>query len=55
MVADVAQVRRTQQGVANGMNEHVGIAVAKKAEGVRNANTAQPKVATFDKAVYVKA
>ena len=37
------------------MDKHVGIAVAKKAERVRNLYSAKPKVTTFHKLMYIKA
>ena len=52
---NVAHVCRTQQGVADGVYEHVGIAVSEQSEGVINPYAAEPEVASLHKAVYIVA
>ena len=53
MVADVAEIGGAEQRIADGVNEHIGIAVAEESECVLNVHTAQPQVATFDETMHV--
>ena len=53
MVADVAEIGSAEEGVADGVNEYVGIAVAKKAEGMVDAYATQPQIAAFDETMHV--
>ena len=55
MKTDVAQTGRTQQSIANSMNEHIGIAMAKQSQRVVYLDTAQPKVASFHQLVNIVA
>ena len=48
MVTDVAQGGGTQQGVAQGMDGHVGIAVSQQAAFPRNVHAAQPQGSALD-------
>ena len=54
MIADIAHIGCTQQGVADGMDEHVGIAMAQKSHGVRNTDTAKPQFAIGHQPVDVE-
>ena len=54
MVADVTQRGGTQQGIAQGMDGNVGVAVAQQASLPFNLDAAQPQGSTLDQAVYVK-
>ena len=47
MVADVAQVGSSEQCVADGMNEHVGIAMAQQPQLMLYLDAPQPEVAIF--------
>ena len=55
VVSDVAHVGCSQQSIAQGMYQDIGIAVTQQAEGVFQLNAAQPKFAAFDETVYVVA
>ena len=55
MVADVAQVGSPKQRVADGMNEHVGIAMAQQPQLMLYLDATQPKVATFHQPMDVVA
>jgi hypothetical protein len=54
MVADVAHVGSTKQSIADGMDKHIGIAMAQKAFGVLQSDAPKPEVATFYKLMYVE-
>ncbi len=54
MVADVAQGGSAEEGIAEGMDSHVGIAVAKQPEGMVNLHAANPQFAVGHEAVHVK-
>ena len=43
VIADVAQSGGAEQGVADGVNEYVGVAMAKQSEGVVDVHTADPQ------------
>ena len=47
MIAYVAHVRCTQQGIADGVQQHVGIAMTQEALTVFNLDAAHPEVAAF--------
>ena len=47
VIADVAHVCGSQQGVADGMQQHVGIAVTQETLTVFNLDAAHPEVAAF--------
>jgi hypothetical protein len=53
MVTDVAHVGSAQQGVANGMDEHIGIAVAQQSLVVVEAYATQPQRTAFYQLVDV--
>lgn len=53
LVAYVAEIGGPEEGVAEGMDEHVGIAVAKEPVGVGNTYAAQPKFAALYETMYV--
>ena len=55
MIADIAHVGGTQQGIADGMDEHISIAVAQQAQFMVDADAAQPQVAVFHQLVNVVA
>ena len=42
VIADVAEIGCTKEGVADGVNEHIGIAVTKESQTVVDAHAAQP-------------
>ena len=52
--ADVAEARGTQQGIANRMQQNVGIAVAQEALLVRDIHPADDALAAFHQFVNVK-
>ena len=43
MKADVAQVGRAQQRIADNVDEYVGIGMAERPVGVRHQNAAEPE------------
>ena len=47
MVANVAHVGGAEKGVADSMQQHIGIAVAKEAFTMFQLNAAHPQIATF--------
>ena len=55
VVADVAHVGGTEDGVADGMDEDIGIGVAKQSEGVLYLDAAEPQGATFHQLVDIEA
>ena len=55
MVTDVAHVGGAQNGIADGMDEHIGVAVSQQAEGVGHTDAAQPQVAVRNQLVDVVA
>ena len=42
VIADVAEIGRAKESVADGVNEHIGIAVTKESQTVVDAHAAQP-------------
>ena len=55
MVADIAQVGGTEQGVADSMYEYVGITVAQQSDGAGDEDAAEPELAAFYETVDVVA
>jgi hypothetical protein len=55
VLADVAEGRRAEQGVADGVQEHVGIAVAVEADRGGNINPADDELSVLCKLVDVYA
>ncbi|CDQ11082.1 protein of unknown function [Acidithiobacillus ferrivorans] len=55
MATDVAQGSRPQQGIADGVKEHIGIGVAGQAEFVGDRHTAENKGSTRHQRMHVKA
>ncbi len=55
MITDVAHVGGSKNGVANGMDEHIGIGMAEQTEGVVNLDAAEPEVAVGNQLVNVVA
>lgn len=53
MAADVAQGGCTEQGIANGMYENVGVTVAEEPVGVGNGDAAEREGAVGNKAVDI--
>ena len=53
VVAYVAHVGGAEQGVADGVDEHVGVAVSEQAEFVVEADTAEPQLATLHQFVDI--
>ena len=51
--AYIAQGCRAEQGVAQGVKSHVGIAVAEQPEGVGHMNATQYQVSPFDETVDI--
>ena len=47
MVADITHVGSTEDGVADGVDEYVGIAVAEKPQGVFKFDAANPEFAAW--------
>ena len=47
VIADVAHIRCSQQGIADGVQQHVGIAVTQEALTVFDLDAAHPEVAAF--------
>ena len=54
VVSDVAQGGGTQQGIAQGVDGNVGIAVSQQSALPRNIDTTQPQGPALDQAVNVK-
>ena len=54
VITDIAHVGGAKQGIADGMDKHIGIAMAQKALGVLQSDASKPEVATFYKLVYVE-
>jgi hypothetical protein len=52
-VADIAFAHRAKQGVADGMDQHIGIGMPFEALRVRNLHPAKEKQPAFNKAVDV--
>lgn len=55
MVADVAQCGGTEQGVADGVDEDVGIAMAKQTMRVGDEDASEPQFAPFNELVDIVA
>ena len=55
MLSYVAEGEGSEESVAEGMNGHVGVAVAEESVGMGYLNTADPEVAVFHESVYVVA
>ena len=55
MITNVAQVGSTEQGVAQGVNRHIGIAVTQQPQLVVNLHTANPQFAVGHQTVHIKA
>ena len=55
MIANVAKVGGTEQSVAEGVDEHVGITMSQEPQRVGYLHTAYDEFAAFDKAVNVEA
>ena len=53
VIAYVAQIGSTEQCVADGMDEHVGIAVTEQPEAVFDLDAAEVEAASFNESVYV--
>ena len=54
VVADLAHVCSTEDGITNGMDEHISIGVTKQSEGVLYLDATEPKVATFGELMDIK-
>ena len=54
VVADVSHVGGSENGIANGMDEHICIGMTKQSEGVVNLDASEPKVATFGELVNIE-
>ncbi len=55
MFADVAESGSTQQGVTDGVEQHVGIGMAEEPQGVGYFNAAEPQGTVGNQLVYVVA
>ncbi len=55
VIADVAQVGSTEQRVADGVDEHVGVAVSQQSFAMFDLDAAEPEVAAFDELVDIVA
>jgi hypothetical protein len=53
MLADIPQGKRAQQRIADGMDQHVGIAVPHRAPVMRNEHPAQPEGTAFGQLMKV--
>ena len=53
MAADIAQGRRTEDGVGDRVQQHVGVGVAQQAQVVRDLHAADDQVAVFHQRVAV--
>ena len=51
--ADIAQGGCPQQGVADGVEQDVGVGVPQQPFGMGNLNASEPQFAAFDQLVYV--
>lgn len=45
MISDITHVGGAQQGIANGMYQHIGIAVAQQSQFIIYLDSSQPQVA----------
>jgi hypothetical protein len=52
--ANVVQPAGSEQGVANGMHEHIRVGMAQESFGVWNLNAAQNELAALDQSVKIK-
>lgn len=55
MTTDIPQRRRPQQGIAQGMDQHIAIRVGGKGVAVGNGDTAEHQVVAVGKGVYIVA
>ena len=55
MLSDIAQSQRAQQGVHNGVGEHVGVGVAQKTLFIRDIHPAQNEPTFLRQLMYVVA
>lgn len=53
-MTDITQAEGSQEGITQGVDQHIGIRMADGTFIGRNVNTAQPERFSFSKAVYVK-
>jgi hypothetical protein len=53
MLADVAQPGRAQQGIGDGVQQHVGIGMAEQAEGMGDGHAADDEFAAGNESVDV--
>jgi hypothetical protein len=53
MKSNIAQVGRSKQGVANGMDKHVGIGMPVQSHFVINFYSPKPQFSTFLQAMHV--
>ena len=55
MLADVAECGSSQQRVADGVQQHVGIAMSEQPEAMGYQHSPEPQLAVGDKLVYIVA
>ena len=53
MITDVTHIGGTQECIADGMDEHIGIAVTQQPVGVLYPDAAQPKLTALHQTVHV--
>ena len=53
MAADVAERRRAEQGVRDGVQQYIGIRMAEQPERMRDFHPADDELAPFDEAVHI--
>ncbi len=54
MLADVAEGKRTEEGIAKRMDRYIGIAMAEESMSVRNFYAADPEIAVFYETMDIK-
>ena len=53
VITDIAHIGRAEQGVADGMDQHVGITVPQQSRAVLDTYAAEPQLTPFGQSMYV--
>ena len=53
VITDIAHIGRAEQGVTDGVNQHVGIAVSQQSCAVFDTYATEPQFAPFGQRVYI--
>lgn len=54
MITDITHIGRPQQGITNGMNQHIGIAMSQQPFLMFQPDTSQPKLASLDQPMDIE-